>query len=219
MVFWDIFSKKKAKKQQKQAEIIIDNREKNSMVAANLLGKKAKIKFAQLKIGDYLIGGTVIERKTFSDFISSMISKRLQEQLRQMKKYKNQILIIEGFNYEYKYYLKNENVPRGMILSAILNHKIPIIFTKDEEDTAVFLILLAKRNPKEESLRHTPTFKNQKQQKQFILEGFPNIGPKSAKKLLKQFHTLKEIFNASEEDLKQTIKESKAKSLKEMIEK
>ena len=50
---------------------------------------------AFLAIGFALIvvGDTIIERKTTSDFISSMLNKRLLTQLKQMKKYKEQILI------------------------------------------------------------------------------------------------------------------------------
>ena len=66
--------------------IIVDTREKQSLIAANLIEKKANINFEKLEIGDYLIGDTIIERKTFSDFISSTLSKRLQEQLVNLKK-------------------------------------------------------------------------------------------------------------------------------------
>jgi len=40
---------------------------------------------------------------------------------------------------------------------------------------------------------------------QFILEGFPNIGPKTSKKLLNEFKTLENLFNASIEDIKKLI--------------
>ena len=69
-----------------------------------MLNKKANIKFEKLDIGDYLIQDTIIERKTFSDFINSMINKRLQEQLINLKKYQRHFLIVEGFDYDYKKY-------------------------------------------------------------------------------------------------------------------
>jgi len=40
---------------------------------------------------------------------------------------------------------------------------------------------------------------------QFILEGFPGIGPTTAKKLLKKFKSIKKIINASEEELKEIL--------------
>ena len=39
------------------------------------------------------------------------------------------------------------------------------------------------------------------EKKQFILEGFPGIGPSIAKDLLKNYPSLKEIFKAKKEDL------------------
>ena len=40
---------------------------------------------------------------------------------------------------------------------------------------------------------------------QFILEGFPNVGPKKAKALLEKFGSLKEIINANEEELREIL--------------
>jgi len=45
-------------------------------------------------------------------------------------------------------FLENHNLQnpaRGMILSIITEYEIPILFTQDEEDTANFLLLLAKK--------------------------------------------------------------------------
>jgi len=56
------------------------------MISANLIEQKANIEYEKLEIGDYLIGNTIIERKTFSDFANSMINKRLISQLQEIKK-------------------------------------------------------------------------------------------------------------------------------------
>ena len=186
--------------------IIIDTREKQSIITANLLEKKANIEFEQLEIGDYLIQDTIIERKTFSDFVGSMLNKRLIEQLINLKKYPKHFLIIEGFYYNYTKFNVHENAIRGMLLSIAMDFQVPIIFTENEQDTANFLILTAKKYEKPKSLdaiRQSKNFKTLKEQKQFILEGFPGIGPTTAKQLLEKFNTLKEIFSASEEKLKE----------------
>jgi Fanconi anemia group M protein len=47
--------------------------------------------------------------------------------------------------------------------------------------------------------------RSKKEQLQFILEGFPGIGAETAKKLLKEFKTLKNIINASQEELTSLI--------------
>ena len=58
----------------------------------------AGLNTVELKVGDYIIGEIAIERKTLSDFISSMLSRRLLEQLNQLSQSKKPILILEGQN-------------------------------------------------------------------------------------------------------------------------
>ena len=52
----DIFSIKKIKTKKKKQEIIlIDYREKNSLVASELINLNLKIEFKELKVGDYIV--------------------------------------------------------------------------------------------------------------------------------------------------------------------
>lgn len=220
----NIFSKKKVKKEAKcpnpKTPIIVDTREKQSLIAANLLEKKANIKHEQLEIGDYLIQDTIIERKTFSDFVSSILDKRLFNQLQEMKKYPKYFLIIEGFYYNYDKFNVHENAIKGMLISVAIDYQIPIIYTEDEEDTANFLILTAKKyeKPKQEiSIRQSKTFQTPEERKQFILEGFPGVGPAAAKNLMDKFPTLQNIFNATDEELKEILDENKRKKFLSLL--
>ena len=194
--------------------ITVDTREKQSLISANLINQKANIQYEKLDIGDYLIEDTIIERKTFQDFVSSITNKRLSEQLLNIKKYPKHFLIIEGFYYHYNEFNIHENAVKGMLLSIAIDFKIPIIYTENEEDTANFLILVAKRyeRPKtQNAIRPTKTLKTLEEQKQFILEGFPGIGPTTAKQLLEKFSTLQQIFNITEDELNKIEKFDKNK--------
>jgi ERCC4-type nuclease len=192
-------------------KILIDFREKNSLVPSELIHLGCEIEFQTLKVGDYLIGNTCIERKTISDFISSMINKHLFNQLIELKQYEKRLLIIEGIKekelYEDNSEGMNANAIRGMLLSISLE-SCPIILTKNSEDTAKFLNLIRKReesSPKEVSLNPKKRNLSFQEQKQYILESFPGVGPASAKKLLEKFKSLKEIANASEEEIKEIL--------------
>ena len=100
----------------------------------------------------------------------------------------------------------NANAIRGFLLSILLGFQVPIIFTKDYADTARFISVLAKKREKNHiSIRARKKALNKKEQLQYVLEGFPSIGPATAKKLLKKFKTLKNIINASDEELKREI--------------
>ena len=138
-----------------------------------------------------------------------MINKRLIQQLSQMKKYPSKILIIEG-KQKNLYQLKNANSIRGFILSIITNYETNIIFTKDYQDTSQYLITLAKQQskPVTKISFHSRIPKTKSEQKSYVLESFPNIGPKKAEILLKKFKTLNNVFNASEEDLKDILKKN-----------
>ncbi len=207
----DIFSKRKTilKKQKPKCKIIIDYREKNCLVASELIKQGFEIEFKELKVADYIVKNTAIERKTVSDFISSMINKRLINQLEELQQYKNKLLIIEGTNEQEIYNDDNSgvnaNAIRGFLLSILLKHKIPIIFTKNSEDTAKFISVLSKKKSQELPLNIKKKSLNKKEQLQFIIESFPGIGPKTARKLLKKFKTIKNIINAQQEELEKAI--------------
>ncbi len=202
MTFFNIFSSKKEKIKEKP-KIIIDNREKNSLVASELVSQGFQIEFQQLPVADYLINNIAIERKTISDLKSSIINKRIMQQLLEIKQYPQHFLIIEGIESDPYAGILHENAFRGFILSIINDYKVPIIFTLNEKDTAKYLAVLANKKQKsEQSIRASKIFLSEKEQLQFILEGFPNIGPATAKKLLEHFKTIKNLVNASEEELK-----------------
>lgn len=209
--FSQIFSKKKENKSFREPlKVIVDYREKNSFVPANLSKLGIEIEFKELKVADYLVNGIAIERKTVSDFISSMINQRLVSQLEGLKQYESPLLIIEGI-YEQELYSDNcnsgvhANSIRGFLLSIMLKHKIPVLFTKNPEDTARFIFTILQKKEKENSLNISRKSLSKNEQIQFIIEGFPGIGPKTAKKLLEKFKTIKNIANASQEQLNEVI--------------
>jgi len=208
MPFLDIFSSRKQEKKQEKLKIIADNREKNSLVFSELSSLGIQVEVKHLPVADFLINNIAIERKTVSDFIGSMINKRLARQLEEMKQYQKQLLIIEGTD-EQELYPENSgmnsNAIRGFLLSILLKYNVPIIYSKDYKDTAKFLYLLAKKKETETSIRAKKKSFNKKEQLQYILEGFPGIGAKTAKKLLKKYKTIKAIINQPLEELKKEL--------------
>jgi len=248
-VFLNIFPEKaqKIKKEKPVGKVLVDYREKNCLVPSALLKLGAEIEFMNLKVGDYLVNGFAIERKTISDFIFSMINGRLVKQIEELKQYEDKLLIIEGIENQELYNdeevrlssealkkvalpmdLKilrnslpqfeervrekqgvvsqvNSNSIRGFLISITLKHKIPVIYSKNSKDTAKFIFVLLKRKEKETRLNVRKKTLNKKEQLQIIIEGFPGIGPKAAKKLLEKFKTIKNIINASQEELKEVI--------------
>jgi DNA excision repair protein ERCC-4 len=219
----DIFSKRKStlKKEEPKEKIIVDYREKNSLVSSHLIKQGFEVEFKELKIGDYIVKDTVIERKTVSDFISSMINHRLINQIEELKQYENKLLIIEGISEKELYSEEesgiNPNAVRGFLINILLVHKIPIIFSKNSEDTAKFINVLSKRKDREINLNAKKKTLSKKEQLQFIIESFPGVGPKKARKLLEKFGSIQNIILASTEDLKDILG-VQAESIREIIE-
>lgn len=203
------FRVKKGKKQSESVhqKIQIDYREKQSLVPSQLVKLGFEIEFKELKVGDYIVKNFVIERKTISDFRNSMINKHLLKQIEELKQFENKILIIEGYENEdlYKNNSINPNSLRGFLISIVSKHKIPIIFSKNEQDTARFISVIANKKEIEISQIAKKKTYNKKEQMQFILESFPGIGPKNARKLLEKLGTLQNVFSASQDELKKIL--------------
>ncbi|MFH1801737.1 MAG: ERCC4 domain-containing protein [archaeon] len=200
--------KKSPEKLQKNCRILVDYREKNCFVATKLIKNNFEVEFKELKVADYIVRDVAIERKTVPDFMSSMLNKRLKKQIEEIQQYKNKLLIIEGIDEQELYPEKNginPNAIRGFLLSILLKHKIPVLFTKNQEDTAKFISVLANKRKNEISLNAKKKSFNKKEQMQFIIESFPGIGPVTAKKLLEKFNSIKKIINAPEEELKEIL--------------
>lgn len=202
MTFVNPFSKNNHPK----IEIIIDNRERNSKIPSILEKRGFDIRYEQLEVGDYLVGETIIERKTVQDFHSSIINKRLIQQTSEILQHPKSFLIIEGIlDTDIYSGPLHENAIRGFILSLVTERRLPIIYSYSAKDTAKYLELLANKKIKNSSLRPNKISFTNNERLQFILEGFPGIGPINARKLLEKFGSINNIFKATEMELTEII--------------
>jgi ERCC4-type nuclease len=93
----NIFSKSKPKETcpNPNTQIIVDTREKNSMILSHLHQLKANLIQQKLEVGDYIIGDLIIERKTTTDLINSLKTNHLHIQINNLKQYPSTLLILE----------------------------------------------------------------------------------------------------------------------------
>lgn len=198
----------------KEITIVCDTRESASSVLSELkqLSTKeinVKIILEQLSVGDYQItDDVVLERKTIQDFETSIIDGRIFNQLQDLLNIKKSGLIIEGdFS---KLFLDsarlNKKATIGLITSIGLNYRIPIFFTKNQKETALFLYTISKKEQLKNNngslkLRYSKTKMSVSQWQLFIMQSFPDVGPTLAKSILKEFKSLKKISNAEIEEL------------------
>lgn len=209
-----------------EIKIFIDNRETSSRIAT-ILGKRCLVEEKQLPVGDYLLSKRVaVERKTSSDFLSSLTDGRLFKQLEELKSnFKNPLLIIEGnglFNGERKIH---PNAIRGALASITLDYGIPILTTENNLETAEMLFSIAKREQldrrKNNSVRGKKGKRSPNEIQEYIVAGLPKIDRAKARALLKHFGSPEKVFTASKEELMQVdgIGEKLATKIRRLMQK
>lgn len=203
--------------------IIVDYREQLSETVKKLLEMGIKIEYANLPVGDYLISErVVVERKTFNDFINSIIDKRLFEQARLLlHSYNRPIILIEGRNQ----IIRNisEEAIRGAIISLIMDFNIPILWANDAYEAAKFIVTLAKREGSNDlrtiSLKDRRRARTADELREYIVASLPMVELTTARRLLSKFGSVEKVFTASENELMEVkgIGPKKAKRIKSII--
>ncbi|UCH31295.1 MAG: ERCC4-type nuclease [Candidatus Bathyarchaeota archaeon] len=221
-------------------KLFVDHRERK--LAKLLKDVCEDASFIQLPIGDYLLvldtGAVVVERKTVKDFLSSIRSNRLWDQLLRMMKtesvlgydIKRKILVLHG-SFESFLVQANHGIQdilfkhwsqlMGAYLEIIYVYNIPIIHAESDLALKAFLRILGKREAsgKNEKLPDARWFRKPakvdlpiKDRKKYILCALPYIGNQLAGNLLSSFETIADIACASIEDLQEVPKIGKKKA-------
>ena len=225
-------------------QLLVDHRERKmaSLVEDACKDVCDEIAYTQLPVGDFLIvsesGAICVERKTVTDFLSSVRSNRLWEQLLRMIKMETvldhkiirRILLIHG-NFDsylergfHEDFLKFWSQQMGAFMQIVYVYNTPIIHAEDDTAFKAFLRILIKREASGKNDRFPEAkwyFKPakadlpEKDRKRYILSALPHIGEQLAANLLEHFGTIADVASASVEDLQKVPKIGKKKA--EMI--
>lgn len=185
-----------------------------------------ELRSAQLLVGDFLLSDRLcIERKTYEDFLQSIIDGRLFEQMKALAtNFERPVLILEGTDL-YGQRNIHPNAIKGAISSISVDFRIPILWTVSPKETAELIVTLAKREQDDKNrsiqIKGEKKPKTPSQMQESIISMLPDINIILARRLLSEFRTVKNIFNAGDEDLKKIegIGEEKAKKIREIIDK
>ncbi|MEM5772888.1 MAG: ERCC4 domain-containing protein [Candidatus Aenigmatarchaeota archaeon] len=174
-----------------------------------------------LECGDFICSKRIaIERKTYDDFISSIIDGRIFEQAKELKRnFEKPIILIEGYSTREI----NENSLKGAIASLVVDFGISLISTRNQLDTAKTIYWIARKEQEEKNF--TLAFKvgkkpeDGKKVKEFIVSSIPGISTILSKRLLEKFGSVEKVFSASEEELKSVrgIGKKLAKKIKKVL--
>lgn len=221
-------------------KLLVDNREK--IHARSLDGICEEVSFAQLPVGDYLLAfgseAVIVERKSVKDFLVSVRSNRLWDQLLRIMKtekvlgfeVKRRILLIHGnfddylsaINYEnQENLLKHWSQLMGAYMEIIYVYNTPIIHAENDHAFRSFMRILVKREQagKNDKLPEARWYRKParadlpvKDRKRYILSALPYIGDKLAENLLSHFDTISHVACASIKDLQNVPKIGKKKA-------
>ena len=185
--------------------IVVDNREFNSNVVKELSRMDVIVVPRQLETGDYVLSDRVgVERKEVNDFLQSMIDGRLFSQLKNLKNsYLRPLLVLEGEGL-FTTRKINQGAIFGALACIVADYGIPIIQTKDEQETASLMFSIARREFGEGrtvGVRGEKGSMSLSERQQFIIEGLPNISGMLAQRLLSHFGSIKGVIDADVEEL------------------
>lgn len=202
----DSFTGVAPRRDSEKVRLILDSRELPTAVARELARLDIEITGESLEIGDYIASEEVaIERKESMDFIQSLIDGRLFVQLTALRSaYRRPVLIIEG---EQIIGLRAVNPASiyGALASIAIRIQVPIIWTRNAEETANVLYRIAhlEQITSNKPLRTRSSLKkgSDAETLEYILSGFPGIDTVTSRALLTEFGTLESIFSAEKEQL------------------
>ncbi|SET11678.1 fanconi anemia group M protein [Methanococcoides vulcani] len=189
-----------------EVTVVLDQREIRSTVARNLEKMGINIVVKTLEVGDYIVSDrTAIERKSAEDFVSSLLDRDLFRQISDLAgAYDKPILIIEGKGL-FTSRMLNPNVIHGTLASLVLDFGVSVLYTRDPEDTASLISILAKREQVDEkrdiSVHGKKSSMLLSQQQEYIVSSISDIGPNAARNLLEHFDTVENIMKAEQDEL------------------
>ena len=182
------------------SKITVDYRETASGLTDLLKNSDALVEITKLSYGDYIINDAItVERKTAKDFLISIIDGRLFNQLSNLKKFCNHpILLIEGNPYETDHNFDRMAI-KGAIVSTQTMWYVPVIFARTKEDSRDILLMISRQLGTcidVVPLRGGYRPKRIKSKQLYLLQGFPQVGPKLAKRLILHFKSVSKVMNA-----------------------
>lgn len=186
--------------------IRVDSRERQSPIPALLAAfPDVTLNFAALPSADYVLSDDIaVERKTASDFVASILDRRLFGQTTRMNLlFPRSVLIVEGDLTQVPHSIDLEAI-RGALAFLIVRAGMTVLQLGDATETAAMLRIMARhaqeRMGQPVSLRE-PRPQIEELYAAYLVEGLPGIGPRRARMLLAHFGSPAAIMCAAAEDL------------------
>ncbi|MEB3774287.1 MAG: helix-hairpin-helix domain-containing protein [Desulfurococcales archaeon] len=206
------------------SRIYADLREEKSGIPSILESMGLIVIRRNLPVGDYIVGDdVVVERKSAYDFAKSLFDGRLFNQAKRMAEaYQVTVYIVEGDPGRIRRFANRQRQLYSAMVTLTLDYNARIMISSGPQATAEILGALARRLQSQGSgfiIHKKPKLEDLQEWQLYIIQSFPQVGPKTAEKILERFQTIERFCRASISELSTVpgLGERKAENIKRIL--
>lgn len=185
-------------------KIYADMREQRSGVVKALQDmENIEVVIGELPCGDYVLSPEVaVERKSATDFVLSVMSGRVFEQVGRMKlDFVRPVVMIEGNPYKTRSKIEASSIA-GAISALVTVQKVSVVPTGDVKETALMLATMARHLQEGlgyELVLHPKKPPATRDAALYVISSLPGVGVTTASKLYDHFGSIHAVMTSSME--------------------
>ena len=186
-----------------QLHIQVDTREKGKIIKRLEGLEGVTLEFTEMDLGDYLLpGDMIVERKSATDLILSVVDKSLWDKVAKLKsQHEHVVYIVEGDLYTARFHQQALDVHRALSM-MVVDHGVSILPSPDADNSGMLVYLLGMTALKGPDTGERPGKPNIRRDAQlYLLASLPNIDPDRAQSLLKHFGSARAVIQADADAL------------------
>jgi ERCC4-type nuclease len=178
--------------------IRVDTREKGRVIKRleGLAG--VTLEFAEMDVGDYLLpGDLVVERKSATDLILSVVDRSLWDKVAKLKSQHSRVVyIIEGDLYAARFHQQALDIHRALA-AMVVGHGVSVLPSPDPDNSGMLIYLLGLASTQGEGATERPGKPTIRRDAQlYLLGALPGVDPDRAEALLRHFGTARKVLSA-----------------------
>ncbi|HKL78352.1 MAG TPA: ERCC4 domain-containing protein [Gammaproteobacteria bacterium] len=167
--------------------------------------KGVTLDYEAMDCGHFQVGGgVVVEYKSGTDFILSVVEKELFETANRLRAHHDRpVFLVEGDYFTARFHQTPFDIHWAIgYLTSVLN--IPVLYSPDGESSAVMVYTLAVSAQQDMASGETLRIgqpDTRREAIRFLVEGLPGVDPDLARNLLRHFGTARAVFAAGRDEL------------------
>ena len=181
-----------------ELHIKVDTRERGKIIQRLEGLEGVRLESVEMDLGDYLLPGDVIvERKSATDLILSVVDKSLWDKVAKLKsQHERVVYIVEGDLYTARFHQQALDVHRALSM-MVIEHGVSVLPSPDADNSGMLVYLLgltSLKGPESGDRPGKPTIRRDAQL--YLLASLPNIDPDRAQALLRRFGSARKALAA-----------------------